>query len=103
MLEIQQRTSHIAPQTAAASSPLELPVVSQSNLIQIIALACMHEGESGAVALAVSMPRCQPLMRPGTPLLQRLLPLLLVSLRQLDAPVERVKHALELVEGRECL
>ena len=42
-------------------------------------------------------------MRPGLPLLQRLLPLLLVSLRQLDAPIERVKHTLELVEGRECL
>ena len=42
-------------------------------------------------------------MRPGTPLLQRLLPLLLVGLRQLDAPVERVKHALELVKGRERL
>ena len=42
-------------------------------------------------------------MRPGTPLLQRLLSLLFVSLRQLDAPVERVKHTLELVEGRERL
>ena len=55
------------------------------------------QGVSEAVALAV------PPMRPGSPLLQRLLPLLLVSLRQLDAPIERVKHTLELVEGRECL
>ena len=42
-------------------------------------------------------------MRPGTPLLQRLLPLLLISLRQLNASVERVKHTLELVKGRERL
>ena len=42
-------------------------------------------------------------MRPGTPLLQRLLSLLLISLRQLNAPIERVKHTLELVEGRERL
>ena len=35
--------------------------------------------------------------------MQRLLPLLLVGLRQLDAPVERVKHTLELIEGRERL
>ena len=42
-------------------------------------------------------------MRPGAPLLQRLLSLLFVSLRQLDAPVERVKHTLELVKGRERL
>lgn len=42
-------------------------------------------------------------MRPGTPLLQRLSPPLLVCLRQLHAPVERVQHTLELVEGRERL
>ena len=47
--------------------------------------------------------RANRIYQPGTPLLQRLLSLLLISLRQLNASVERVKHTLELVKGRERL
>ena len=65
----------------------------------------MHgcRGRKRAVALRVEPLRVEPRMQPGTPLLQRLLHPLLVSLRQLNASVERVEHTLELVEGHERL
>ena len=53
VLEVQQYTSRVAPQTSAASSPLELPVVSKGGLLSAQhnidhahgggSVACMHK------------------------------------------------------------